>query len=367
MKAGWSHFLAIALFLGGWQRIGLAATTELDLSLKLYGNGSNQGLAESRIAGTEIGAEWRRALAEKLTLEAGALAILETGSSRQLVGNEENRPRQGLRLRQASLSFSPIQEIEIAAGAMDQDRWQQPMLLHRQSFPALYERLELGEKLFARIEATQAYASDTSTLQPWNQVGEGSAAFYYERASVGYRFDQQNEISLLAGHYLFQNLSPQLAYQSRFFGNSVTGTASTNSAFPKPFRGWELGAQTRVALSATWTTGAGLSWLTNPEGTANETDTWRGRLFVEWVASAAQKWKTEIEYFEAGSDVSPAAFNSRARGHNNRKGYGIALQANFSDFEVGAEWIDSRLRSPNAFQDDYQWIQLSLRTQHDVL
>lgn len=341
---------------------------KLGLGLNLYGAAADNGPSESRVAGTELSAKLSQSLLEEVTLNAEALLTLETGSSRTLY-SEEFKPRQGFRLKEGALTVRPTSYLSFVAGAVDQDRWHQPLLLSKQSFPSLVEALELKDDYFVRLEAIQAFASDTSNLQPWNDFGKESATFYLERLTVGKKWADDTDAEIHASHFLFDGLSPQLAYQSRFLGNSVSGVAVPSSRFESAFKGFEVGASARFAWNPYANPQASFSWLVNPEASADKNQAWRAAAAVSWSPKGTYRITPGVEYFRVESDVSPAVFNSRARGHNGRSGYGITLTGELrpSGTSIAAEWFDTAPIGSNSIVSSLQWFQLSLRTSYDIL
>lgn len=349
-------------------KVYASPVTSLQMQLSLYGNGSDQGPAESRVAGTELEAIFHHTFVPEFQTHVQASANLETGSSQTLY-SEEFKPKQGFRLKEAQLIFAPTAYLHFSAGAIDQDRWNQPMLLSRQSFPSLLEKLEWGERLFFRLEALQAYAADTSTVPPSGLAfNEGSSTLFLERVTLGARYLEGGEARLYVSHYLFENASPAVAHQGRFFGNSVTGAVAANSRFVYAFRGYETG------LSASAPFGRfhpvlNLSALFNLEAPSARGVGWRGQLALGWEASDSFRLTPALEILSVDSDTGPAIYNSRFSGHSNRQGYGLTVAARFPKIQtdVAAEWFDTSVKVPNALQSDLRWFQLKVRTQHDIL
>lgn len=359
------RFILLAC-LGADPALSLAAP-KLGLGLNLYGTSANSGPSESRVAGTELSAKFTQSLLDEVALNVEALLTLETGSSR-LLYSEEFKPRQGFRLKEGALHVRPTPYLKFVGGAVDQDRWSEPLLLSKQSFPSLIESIELGDEYFVRLEAVQSFASDTSDLQPWNEFGQKSATFYLERLSLGKKFGEDAEANLHVSHYLFEGLSPQLAYQSRFLGNSVGGLAATNSQFENEFKGFQIGGSVQFALNAYVKPKASASWLVNPEAPRGKNQGWRAFAAVAWSPRGTYRITPAVEYFHLESDVSPAAFNSRARGHNNRAGYGVSILAELrpSGTSLVAEWFDTHPLKAQSTISSLQWFQLSLRTNYDI-
>jgi len=360
------HFLVI---LGLWAKLTSGALpTDLTLGLSLFGSASDEGPAMSRIAGSELQASFSHAVREMAKLKVEAQLRLETGSARQ-VFDDEFKPRTGLRLKESSVTITPTGYLEFTLGAVDQDRWNNPQLLSSQSFPSLVEKFEIGSPWFLRLEGLQAYASDTSTLQPWNDFGSASAAFFLERLTIGRRDSQKMESRLYLSHFLFDGLSPALAYQSRFFGNSTSGLGAADSRFQSGFRGFEAGAFTQFEITRDLRPFLSLSAILNTAAPENQRRAWRVTAGTEWAPTETLILGSQLEAFQMESDAGPAVFNSRQRGHNNRSGYGLRISATLprQGLTVFGEWFQSRPLVAQNFQHDLNWIQINLRTDYDLL
>ncbi len=356
-----ANFIALALCAAP---LFAADTTRLEMGLSLYGNAAESKETQSRIAGTEIEARFEHTFSESLTTRLSGGFQLETGAARARWA-EDFRPRQIARLREAQLVFSPFREISVTFGAVDQLRWRSPLLLQRQSFPALVESVgyQWGSWRFG-LEAEQAVANDTSSLQPFGNWASGMPAFYLERLTAEYAPHDRFSAAGYVSHFAFDNLSGPSAFQAQFNGNSVTGIGP-GTLYQFGFQGFETG----VALKALWgsvRTEMGAAFLTNSLAPQNRNAGWRVYTKALWNLSPTFGLTPEMELFRAESDLAPAFYNDRVFGHGNRRGFGALLTAEWTKAQATLRWVHSSVILSNPYQSDLDWVQFSLTTHYDV-
>ena len=345
-----------------------AKRSTLKLAADLYSLNASSETAHSRLAGTQVTSDLRYRISQKLSARLWAGLWLETGASQALY-TSDFEPRQGPQLIEASLCWAPVDDIALLAGALDQNQWEMPLLLRDQSFPALLEtyRVDRG-KFHVSASAEQAYAADTAAPLLAGKRIAGPSNYYMERLAVAYREPEVALVEWHLSHFLFESLSPAIAAQSRFSGNSIVGIAN-QSAFAYEFRGFETGVSARQRLvrgfditsraSAVWNTSA-------PSGKNFGCDVGVG---VAAEISRAILVSPRLEWFRIDSDASPAFYNDRAIGHANSRGFGAAVDADFkeSGIQASLRWTGVQPVAPSAYQSGLNWLELRLRTSHDIL
>jgi hypothetical protein len=341
-----------------------ADTTHLEMGLSLYGNAAESKDTQSRIAGTEIEARFEHTFSEALTSRLSGGFQLETGAARARWA-EDFRPRQIARLREAQLLFSPLQRLVFTLGAVDQLRWKSPLLLQRQSFPSLVEAFafQTGSWQFG-LEAEQAVANDTSSLQPFGNWAVGMPAFYLERLSAEYAPHDRFSLGGFVSHFAFDNLSGPSAFQAQFNGNSVTGIGP-GTLYQFGFQGFETGFALK-ALVGRLRSEIGGALLTNTLAPENRNTGWRVYAKAAWRVSPSLSLTPEVELFRAESDLAPAFYNDRVFGHGNRRGFGALLTADWSKAQATLRWVHSSVILTNPYQSDLDWVQFQLSTHYDV-
>lgn len=339
-----------------------AAPAPLALKLDLYGNGWESTVTQSRIAGAEVRGELVRKLAPEFSVQLGAALVVEAGVARSRF-TDEFRPRQGVRLREASVQWNPWAPLTVAAGALDQDRWDAPLLLRRQSYPGVYERFaqKLGAFTVA-LEAVQSVVNDTSTLQRWGNWAEGLPSFFLERASVEWKKTDRTRVRAHVSHYGFRDLSHQQAFDAQFLGNTVQGVGPEVTTFVYGFQGFEAGAEASVEVATGWSPFLRGDVLWNHLAPGDRGLGWSVATGVLWERGDKLRFRPSLEVFQVGSDVSPALFSTRTFGHGNRRGFAASLAVELPTDHVRGQlqWVSSSVLVPSPVQDGANWLNLQM-------
>jgi hypothetical protein len=349
-------------------QVCLAATpadSSLNMRLDVYGTGAESVGSQSRIAGTEIEASLAHRLSPDLQVRVAGGVQLEAGAARAR-WSTDFQPRQIQRLREAVVHWTPLAEIQILAGAVDQTTWESPLLLQRQSFPALVQRLEKKFGSFSfLLHAQQAVPVDTSSLQPWGNWPQGMPGFYMERLGVAFEPSEDFRVALTASHFLYENLSGPNAFQAQFLGNTVSGI-DANTRFVYGFTGFEW-AGSVSGRTGRLHSSARASLLKNAAAPHDKSTGWRLSGSVGWDLSATLRLSPQFEWFRVDSDTAPAFYTDRIFGHTNRAGFGVALVADWkSGVGASVRWVHSNVLASNPYQSNLDWVQLQLSTQYAV-
>jgi len=361
-------FLSGAVLFPAIAQPAVLPASKLAVELKLYGNSAESTSSHARIVGSEVEARFEDQLAPQLLLQLAGGIQIETGAT-QSRWEAEFRPRSVQRLRQAQIAWSPHPVITLTAGAVDQDRLESPLLLQRQTFPALHESLQLpaGSLTFG-LSAQQSVANDTSSIQPWSSGGQGLPAFYIERVSLAYEPNDALRLAFHGSHFSFQNLGGPNVFASQFMGNTISGADAADALYVYGYQGFEAGAVARFRLGQ-FTPELRATWLQNMAAPAGRSQGWKFTAGVEYQPSIHFKLIPQGELFHMESDAAPAFYNDRVFGHNNRNGFGARLTALWpkQGMEVFARWVHSSVIQAHPFQSDLDWLQLQFSAQYDVL
>jgi hypothetical protein len=344
---------------------GADKPTELQLSASFYGRAADELSNASRIAGTEIGGDVRHHFSPSLLGRVWLGVQLEAGSS-QAYYTTDNQPQRQARLREASLDWSPWETVHLAVGALSQDDLEIPTLLAVQTFPGFRQsgQWEAGPFYFgAQAEQTVPTAN---LLTDGPSLRQGSlSAFFLERVLLGVRPAETVRLETHLSHFAFDNLPESVAYQSRFYGNTVRGAGASQSEFAYGFRGYEIGALLGFDGSH-FTPTVRASWTTNPDppsGSAFSVD-FRPRFRLgqsTWVTPRAQ-------YFHVDADAAPAYYNDKELGHNNRRGYRAGLELDFGEgWLVGTQATYAQVLQSSPYQAELHYFLFYFRSVYDVL
>lgn len=345
-----------------------AATTHAGLSVELSGQSISSAPTSGAVAGATLGGRWQRLFTETFSADAELELYLETGAVRARYA-EEFSPRQFARIRQARLKYQPLSFVELGAGAIDQSLWSSHLLFRRQSFPALVESARFTRgPVSLSFTMEQAVASDTSTRQPFGNWPTGLPAFFMEELRGKYTFSEDANVQASLGHFAYRNVRGPSAFQAQFLGNSVAGTAPADSRFLYSYQGLRLGLGGESPRFGRFSLASTNEVLWNHEAPSGRNTGWRARLtprlhFTKTVLAL------NAELFEVQPDATLALYQPREFGHTNRRGFLIGVEAKLANpsMTVAAEWIESRPLVTQPWQSAMTWLQLSLKTDYELL
>lgn len=344
----------------------LAALWQAKLDLQLHGQSANEERSSSQLVGAKITPLLGWNPKEWLSAHLAVETKIETGST-QARYLSEFAPKQRIRLREGAIRFKPFQAAILSAGAIDQALIGSKALLSEATFPALSQEVTLNsEPFYFKLLTEQAMA--TTPEHSFSLGQPQTPLFFYESVAVGFK---PKDVFLEAGlgHYAFTNLPSSVAYESRFSGNSVVGTTQDNSFFLSNYKGFEIQAQ-----------GA---WQIHPkikplfdcrlQNTLLGSKPGNGGLQATTGAdislSPSFVAMPRFTYFYLQSDVSPAYYNHKAWGHNNREGFAIklAFQLPELNMEAGGEYSRSHPIRNNPYQRKLEYLRFFLGVNYDVL
>lgn len=338
----------------------------------LNGTGPQAGSSNSdrvQISGLQSILTYNHELSDWLRLDLEVGAQVESGSTRSIVSSEFSQS--GFFLNHTEATLKPLPHVAVGVGALNQRHLENQLLVREISFPG----------------AEQVFTFDENPKAPWN------AKFVLQETtpnsnSVGTLSDQPEPFSQLFtqtvfiygrptdrvdGHlrftrFQFGTLPAAVAADSQVFGNSTTGSPP-NAQFIYAYRGFEGGGELNYHGSGQLELAAGGGYLINTSAPNGQN---QGEIFyLQGKHPVAPKVEVlaRASYFINQADTSPSAYNSRMMGHNNRKGYMAEVSARFQDlgFAVNGRFVDSDVVQPRPYQQDFQYVFLSLEFLNDIL
>lgn len=338
---------------------GAVVTSSLFLEGGFQGTAVESINQQARTTGVVAELDWEATVGTMFSTHIRGGALLETGAHRTRF-NDEFAPRQGLRLREAALRFNPIRSLTVSVGAIDQNRWENRLLLQDQSFPSLMQEavFESGDWTLA-LSAQQAFVADSSLVQPWGEWQQGPAQFFMERVAVTWGKQPREHASLHISHFTFADLSSALADRSRYLGNRIEGLGPIASRFASAFSGVEAGLSARIPLGR-FTPHATFDGVTNTLAAENDLAL-RAEVGVG-IGFADFDVQPYAEWFAIQENAVPAVFNDRALGHTNRSGYGAGARFTLpkEGIEATLRWTHAPRITPRFEQSDLDYVSARL-------
>ena len=255
------------------------------------------------------------------TLEAHVVAggVLEAGSNESIYV-DEFKPRQDLVLKEASLNYNPIQQLALSAGAINQGKYNSPLLLTDTAFVAAEESLNFtyGDYSFG-IFLSQSVPSNQFLTNRLNSVDEGAPSLLMEGVQVHLAGDVMY-FKAQGMRFKFNNLSSNVANTSAQLGNETIGSSPVSTFFRYEFAGYNFNFDIGFSLVNDISINFRGQYLYNEKAPENKNT---GTLAVAEFSFG--NFSLNIDYFQNDSNSSPAFYNSPLYGHNDRTGLGGGL------------------------------------------
>lgn len=322
-------------------------------------------LSESRVAGLYASAKAKYRLADTVSSFAEVGVQLESGSSQQLFV-EEFRPVQTVFLREANIRWAPLRYFNIRVGVLNQEEHENPLIFRNASFPAARESVLIPAGwLRLRLTAQQAVPTSQSLSTRTSAKKDGTP--FVLTQSVFADFDYRGFFAEAhATYFEFRNLPPAVANESRFLGNTVSGTSINTARFTFDYLGWDFGGKVGWRRGSRELASAGAEYVNNNKGPVGDNTGLRawGRFQFPVYGALVQPI---AGYFRNESDSSPAFFNSKFLGHNNREGFFGGIDVKLPRYSFGFDAVTANTINTNALQADRVLVQLHLETRYNAL
>ncbi|MEZ4751252.1 MAG: hypothetical protein R3B54_11720 [Bdellovibrionota bacterium] len=359
-----SKFIGLSLIscASAW---ALTQSPGLDLRLEFEGRWVEETFHRAQTGGLDVGAQFNHNLSDSLTVSIDAIGRLQTGAYVSSFVDEYGA-QQGLVLREASMQWSPLSPVRLRWGVLPHESL--PTLIHYKAFTGVGETVSLdaGAWRFS-LDAEQSFASSPSrTLFP-TFANSQFPAFLKEGASVNYWW-QNGSAEIRVQHFAFLNLSREVEYRSRFFGNSGAGSTRENASLTYSFHGIAVGGNWESRWGA-FRPSAAFNAHRNFDPPSGKRDAMLGAVGLAWQWSPTVVSGMRFSLFHIESDAGPAFYSNKFLGHNNRRGLGASLYLDFPTTPLRVElgYTNAEPINANPFQDRFQQAFLLFETSYDLL
>lgn len=266
---------------------------------------------KTRVFGYNFRFDVKDDFSEDLDLFFSASAILETGSNEAVAGLTEFAPLETIVLNEGGIDYHPIDLLRFKAGALSLREYHSPLLVSNAPFVGAQQKIDLG---FVYFKALQAIPGNNRFARRVGRLDTGTPSFYME--TLGLKWSRYFKLEV--SHYLYRDLAPNIAQDSRQIGNSVRGTGEA-SRFNYGFNGYNATLSTLLAF------GKSAIKLNGQYIVNDEAPTQRNEGFLGGVTYRYGGFGLEFESFENQSDTSPGFYNNKYYGHNNIQGQAVGM------------------------------------------
>jgi hypothetical protein len=271
-----------------------------------------------------------------------------------------------IRFSDAYVSLEPIDFFTVRAGAVGQYFLESPILVSgRKAFPGFYESLR-GNWNQVQVEfVAQQVVPTSNTLNTERTDKEALPVFQTQSVNVKGHYQNWLEGSIIGGHFTWDNLPSEVAFESALTGNNVNGEVAPGATFLYGFNGvfWSseitLGPQGGPQAVLEY---GGINNTSAPSN-AGKAEIWGGGPRL--VFGDTQLDLRYRRYF-IESDATVGLYNYARLGNNNRIGDNIEFKLDFKrlKFAVVGDWYNARTINDNPNQFTMNAVYVGVETHY---
>jgi hypothetical protein len=340
--------------------------TDVLVTFGLGGVKADSELNKASVMGVGIAAHAKHNLTTDLQARISAGMNVQTGSSSSARENNIYTPSNGNYLKEALLSYSPIELIELEGGVVNQSFLKAPMVVDKKGFIAAKEKFtyKVLDTRFSII-ATQAIPNNRNLSQKINVNDEGDPRFFAETLRIEQElFVGDAELNLT--HYAYDNISNSVAYESILLGNTGTPIDKGNGVLANTYSGWNADLTYNFNISNNLNLAFNGNYILNTAAKENNEGHRAGTTLT--YTSGDSKYTFILENFSIDADASVAYYNSSRYGMANKNGNRIRAEYHNlpNGLNMGVEAISNKVINENIYQSDETVILFSLRKTYDL-
>ena len=294
-----------------------------------------------------------------LTANLDASVILEAGSFETLNINDF-RPIQGLTIQNATVDYKLQGYLNFSFGAINQKDLLSPLLLTNTAFVGGRQKFNLGHFSF---QIQELIPNNQSLSHRYGEIEETKPTFLI--GTFLYRLrDSAIQIDANFSFFKYSDLSSQVAYESNFLGNSITGNSTENAIFLYKFSGYNLVANITLTVDTSTYITFKSQYLFN-----NEAPDSRNKGILGALSLKHNSYQFGATYFKNESDSSISFYNDKFFGHNNVQGVAIDITKHFpaQDFEVNFKYVTNKPIKNEIYKSSTNIILINLVKAYEIL
>lgn len=274
----------------------------------------------------------------------------------------DNPQFSSMNLNELVLSYSPLKNLDLEFGALNQNDLNTPMLILDRAFPGvqLKNRYEITQNLNVQLKAQYSIPNSVS-FEIDRTESEALPSFLTQGFDFNWTPKEWFKIKGDVHHFTYNDLPSVVAFQSGRLGNTAPGIQSAESFFQYDFDGFSQSYQMDFLISKSFVPKISLQVVDNNEAPSSRNRSqWTGIGFDWFFRDVIIS--PSIAYFFAESDSAPALYSDVRLGRNNREGMSYKLRLNFknSGFSLSANYIQANLIEPDDVQNDLRTFEFLL-------
>ncbi len=298
-------------------------------------------------------------LLKNLKFSALGLIGLSTG---RVQTRFDNPQFSSLNLNELILTYSPVENLGLSMGALNQNDLNTRMLIADRAFPGVQikNKIKISDDFEIQLKAQYSIPNSVS-FETDRTNNESIPSFLTQGFDFKFNLDNWLKVKGNVHHFTYNDLPSVVAFQSGRLGNTVDGIQSAESNFIYDFDGFSQAYEFNLLLDPIFTARFDVEVIDNLQAPDSQSRSqWTG-LGFDWYFQNLIISPT-VAYFFAEADSVPALYSDVRLGRNKREGFSYKLKLNFkkSGFSVSANYIQANLIQPDPVQNDLRTFEFLL-------
>lgn len=315
-------------------------------------------------SGLSLGADIKYQPLESLRIDLSPRFNYQTGFTQS--DESADAQKSNLTVSNASALFTPISYTQFEAGAVDQSRVHNKLLLDNSPFPAAVARLRSGKiaETGWSTELVSEYAIPTSSSLSSN-TSELEKTPSFTSIGANAKFSGTILATAIGLHYFqFENIPSSIANKSGLAGNTVEATSGTNRVFAYQYAGLSASIASKIRLSRAFLLDLSAEVVNNQKAPAAVSQGYRAGIKGLIRLNGESTLIPEYEFFRIASDAFIAGF-ADSKYQTNRAGYRTGLGYSYKQMVKIAALVGERVPLlESATQSREKTLDLTLETSH---
>ncbi len=324
---------------------------KLDFDLSIYSFNADSTQVQSFKGGMRIGAKAQGEITDDITYYGKMNIFFEEGSHRAL-NDSSFQTANTYGVEEAYVKYAPIPFANLKIGVSEVSEKSEKLFIDPPGLGAVITVRPLDYSFLEwDFYATYNNISQDNTRTQTGQLSGSSSSYTLVGSKANLILDSV-DIKAHLVHYTFNDLTNELAYTSRFRGNSISGSTDINSIFIHDFKGIYM-SSAMTLKTFTIKPRLMLEKLVNLEN--NDEATLIG------LGLTSESFDFRVSTFENEADTLPAIVVSPYYGETSRQGQtiGVSYINKSTTFSIDYHYLDAM--GSNAYQDDLSIILFELR------
>lgn len=323
---------------------------------------------KAKLFSSKIGLETKANLSNDIYFNLSLTLSSETGSSKAQYDQRRFTPKSRYSANYAYLSYNVLDLFDLNAGALDNKDQEATdnLISSGASSMGVREKVSFeNEYLKLSAVATQASPYNDELSNRFDNVDEGEPKFFSEFVNVKFKLGTHS-IDIKGAQYAYKNLSSSLAYNDRYYGNTVSGTSESKSVYVYGFKGRLLKAGATIAIGKDLKISPSVKQIKNNSATNGHNT---GKVYALEASTEILENKITISLsdFSIDSDTTVSYYNSSPY-KNNYQGRTLELSIeNPEHLTTTLSYVSREVKNPQFYLSDEKIITVNLRKSYDIL